>query len=89
MNSYLLNVENIKCMGCVNNIRENLLQMEGVVSVDADIKTQKVSVSGIAIDRDAIASKLAQLGYPEKGKNSFLDKAKTYISCKLQELTKK
>lgn len=89
MNSYLLNVENIKCMGCVNNIRENLLQMEGVVSVDADIKTQKVSVSGIAIDREAIASRLTQLGYPEKGKNNFLDKAKTYISCKLQELTKK
>lgn len=89
MNSYLLNVENVKCMGCVNNIRENLLQMEGVVSVDADIKTQKVSVSGIAIDRDAIAGKLAQLGYPEKGRNSFFDKAKTYLSCKLQELAKK
>ena len=62
-------------MGCVNNIRENLLQMEGVVSVDADSKTQKVSVSGIAIDMDAIAVKLAQLGYPEKGRNSFLGKA--------------
>lgn len=89
MTSYLLNVENVKCMGCVNNIRENLLQMEGVVSVEADIKTQKVSVSGIAIDRDAIADKLSQLGYPEKGRNRFLDKAKTYISCKLEELTRK
>lgn len=86
MNSYQLTLENIKCMGCVNNIRENLLQMEGVVSAEADVKTHQVSVSGIAISREKILAKLAQLGYPEKGQNSFLDKAKIFITCQVQKL---
>lgn len=66
MTSYQIRAENIKCMGCVTNIRENLLRMEGVVSVEADVKTQLVSVSAIAVSREAIANRLAELGYPEK-----------------------
>lgn len=86
MTTYQLRAENIKCMGCVTNIRENLLRMEGVVSVEADVKTQQVSVSAIAVSREAIADRLAALGYPEKGHNTFLDKAKTYLSCTFQKL---
>lgn len=89
MTTYQLRAENIKCMGCVTNIRENLLRMEGVVSVDADVKTQQVSVSAIAVSREAIADRLATLGYPEKGHNNFLDKAKTFLSCHLQKLISK
>ncbi len=86
MTTYQLRAENINCMGCVTKIRENLLRMQGVVSVEADVKTQLVSVSAIAVSREAIADKLAALGYPEKGHNNFLDKAKTYLSCTFQKL---
>lgn len=86
MTSYQIRAENIKCMGCITNIRENLLRMEGVVSVEADVKTQLVSVSAIAVSREAIANRLAALGYPEKGHNNFLDKAKTFLSCTLQKM---
>lgn len=86
MTTYQLRAENIKCMGCVTNIRENLLRMEGVVSVEADVTTQQVSVSAIAVSREAITDRLAALGYPEKGHNTLLDKAKTYLSCTFQKL---
>lgn len=86
MTSYQIRAENIKCMGCVTNIRENLLRMEGVVSVEADVKTQLVSVSAIAVSREAIANRLAELGYPEKGHNTLLNKAKTFLSCTFQKL---
>ena len=86
MTTYQIKAENIKCMGCVTNIRESLLRMEGVVSVEADVKTQQVSVSAIAVSREAITNRLAALGYPEKGQNNFLDKAKTFLSCNFQKL---
>jgi copper chaperone len=89
MTTYQIQAENIKCMGCVINIRENLLRMEGVVSVDADVKTQLVAVSAIAVSREALTDRLAALGYPEKGHNNFLDKAKTFLSCHLQKLIAK
>ena len=86
MNTYQVRAENIKCMGCVTNIRENLLRIKGVVSVEADVQTQQVSVTAIAVSREAITDRLAALGYPEKGHNTLRDKVKTFLSCTLQKL---
>jgi len=38
-------------------------------------------VTGIGIHRGKLIEKLAILGYPEKGNNSLLYKAKSLISC--------
>jgi copper chaperone CopZ len=60
-------VANVKCGGCVKNIQNGIGPMAGVASVSVDIASRQVVVSGAALDRAAIAAKLAALGYPEVG----------------------
>ena len=55
---------NIKCMGCVNNIKEGLQDLPGIQSVDVSVDTGQVIVSGEALSEQDIIDKLATLGYP-------------------------
>jgi copper chaperone CopZ len=74
-------VENIKCGGCMKSIKEALLKMPGVQGADVYKEEDKVCVMGMGTDRSKIIEKLAALGYPERGNNSLLHKAKSFISC--------
>lgn len=58
---------NIKCGGCVANIRQGLLALDGVTEVEVDQASGRVDVSGEQVDRATITSKLAELGYPVAG----------------------
>ena len=58
-------VTNVKCGGCVSNIKNGLGQMAGIESVSVDLATKQVVVNGAALDRGVIAAKLVALGYPE------------------------
>ncbi len=74
-------VENIKCEGCMNSIKNALLKENGVSAVQVLLEEDKVCVSGIAIDKDMLVKKLSSLGYPEKGSNNLISKAKSFVSC--------
>lgn len=76
----IFEVENIKCGGCVNSIKTALLKLDNVedVAVDKDIDT--ISLTG-TIERTFVLKKLNELGYPEKGENTMVKKAKSYVSC--------
>ncbi len=74
-------VENIKCGGCINSIKTALQKIKGVTAVQIFKEEGKVCVSGVAVERQEMVAKLASLGYPEKGNNSFLNKAKSFVSC--------
>lgn len=79
---HIIEVENIKCGGCVNSITKSLQQLPGVTDVTIDAETQQVTVaSGEETDRNVIVEKLAGLGYPEAGNNDLLLKAKSFVSC--------
>ena len=65
MQTEKFSVKNVKCGGCVNTIREGLMGMDGVQSVDVTIEGGAVTVSGEDLDRVALTQKLGQLGYPE------------------------
>jgi len=81
-------LENIKCEGCEGTIRKALLKMPGVNDVTVDIDKGIVTVQGDP-DPSAVASKLYSMGYPEKGNNSLLIKAKSYFSCAVGKASKK
>ncbi len=83
MTSYQFLVENIKCAGCINKIKENLQTMKGVMGVEVIEAEQKVCVSGIGISRDFLASSLSKLGYPETGHNNIFQRARSFVTCKL------
>ena len=76
----IFEVENIKCGGCVNSIKTALLKLNNVDDVDIDKETGIVKVFG-SVEKTAITLKLNALGYPEKGDNTMIKKAKSYVSC--------
>lgn len=81
-------LENIKCEGCKGTIRKALLKMPGIQDAKVDIETGTVTVKGNP-DSSAVLGKLYSLGYPEKGNNSLLVKAKSYFSCAIGKVSKK
>jgi len=83
MNKIELNVENIKCHGCANTIKHGLLKLDGISDVIVDVPGSKIEVEfdESMVILENIKNKLSFLGYPEKGKNNTILKAKSYVSC--------
>jgi copper chaperone len=81
-----IQVENIKCNGCATSIKNNLLKINQVVSVEVNIDEETVSYTGEAFHQHVV-QKLADMGYPEKGNNTFISKAKSYVSCATGKLS--
>lgn len=85
-------IENLKCGGCANSIKNALMELEGVqdVTVDRDIET--VNVTGDdSLNLNMVKQKLHHLGYPEKGSvegfGKFASTAKSYVSCAMGKLS--
>lgn len=83
---YQIEVENIKCSGCANSIQQGLAKLEKVENVTVDVEAGIIRITGDA-DRELIVNKLHELGYPEKGSNTILCKAKSYVSCAIGKMT--
>ncbi len=79
-------VENIKCGGCMNSIKTALLKIDGVEEVVINKETDTIVLSGKA-EREIIVDKLNDLGYPEKGNNTMVRKAKSYVNCAIGRMT--
>jgi copper chaperone CopZ len=80
-------VENIKCSGCSNSIRTDLLKIPKVEGVSVDIDAGSITITGNP-DRNAVVAKLNDMGYPETGHNTLVKKAKSYVSCAIGKMTK-
>ena len=89
MTTHQIFVENIKCNGCINSIKVALLKNKGVTAVEIHKEEDKVCVTGIGIERENFVKQLASLGYPEKGNNSLLSKAKSFVSCAVGNMSNK
>lgn len=79
-------VENIKCGGCMNSIQTALLKLNGIENVMIDKATETITITG-TIERVLVLEKLNELGYPEKGHNSLLKKAKSYVNCAIGRMS--
>lgn len=58
-------LQNTRCAGCEQAIREALAGMPGVREVRVDTARDTVEVRGYGLNRAALAVKLWELGYPE------------------------
>jgi copper chaperone len=65
MQSLEIKVNNVKCNGCVDNIKNGLAELGGIDEVDVDLGSGAVTISGTILDRQSITRKLSELGYPE------------------------
>jgi len=64
MHSEALKVMNVKCEGCATAIRNGLLTLPGIESVDVAVETGLVTVRGEDIPHSEMLGKLEELGYP-------------------------
>jgi copper chaperone len=78
-------VENIKCGGCMNSIKTALLKINGVEIVNIDKDTETVSIEA-TVEKTILVNELSKIGYPEKGNNDLLKKAKSYVSCAIGKM---
>jgi len=78
-------VENIKCSGCVNSIKDALLKIKNITHVEVNIEKELITING-DVDKDAVVNKLTLMGYPEKGNNDLIKKTKSYISCAIGKM---
>jgi copper chaperone CopZ len=85
--THKIEVENIKCGGCMNSIKTALLKIENVTGVAIDKETDTITVNSDT-DRAVFVNTLSNLGYPEKGHNTLLHKGKSFVSCAVGNLTK-
>ncbi len=78
-------VENIKCGGCMNSIQTALLKLDNVEKVAINKETETITITG-NIEKAIVLNKLNELGYPEKGDNSILKIAKSYVNCAIGKM---
>ncbi len=67
MKTELFEVKNVKCAGCVKAIADGLTAHPQVDEVTVTVEDSCVTVKGDGFTREALARKLAELGYPEAG----------------------
>jgi copper chaperone len=87
-----IEVDNLKCSGCANTIKKELIMIDGVSSVIVDNETSVIDVSYASDDvLTKVKSRLTHLGYPETdtlhGVNKLAANAKSYVSCALGRLS--
>lgn len=89
-------VENIKCGGCANGIKQALFKFEGIEQVSVDVEAGQVTFK--VKDKNAspsimelVKDKLHSMGYPEVGSVAGLKaagaKAKSFVSCAVGKMT--
>ena len=85
-----VSVENIKCGGCANSIKQKLLALPDVLAVEVDVEAGIVTIDFGGIENpesgvNTAQEKLTAMGYPPSGSVEGLKaagaKAKSFVSC--------
>ena len=56
-------VNGMTCGHCVSSVREEVLELAGVVDVDVDLTDGRLTVRGTQIDDDSVKAAVAEAGY--------------------------
>jgi copper chaperone len=63
MSTATYTVPDISCNHCKHAIEGEVSQVQGVASVEVDVKAKKVTVSGEPLDEQAIVAAIDEAGY--------------------------
>jgi len=78
-----IQVQNIKCQGCVAQIKSQLLKIEGLDNLEIDVESQAIVFNDIADPiMKQVVETLSGMGYPlVTENNSIFVKSKSFLSC--------
>lgn len=87
--SYKIEVQNLKCGGCANTIKNGLSKLTQVSSVEVDHENGFVTVElNSEEELHFVTDKLIKLGYPPVGEeNHLFTKAKSFASCAIGKVS--
>jgi copper chaperone CopZ len=90
MKQEVIEIQNLKCEGCVHSILQTLGLFPEVTEVNVDLEKAIVNISTQADNqRDKYEKALIRAGYPPVGVDNPLHrKAKSYVSCAIGRVTK-
>jgi len=85
-----IHIENLKCHGCANTIKRNLMSINGVKTVEVIHEDSSVEIEhdGGEEKKDVFLKMLKKLGYPEAGSNTTGAAVKSYVSCAIGRIKK-
>jgi copper chaperone len=63
MNQTTYTVRGMTCSHCVLSVREEISEVAGVSSVDVDLASGRLTVTGRGIDAGAVRAAVAEAGY--------------------------
>ena len=63
MSTLLLSVPGMTCGHCVAAVQQEVGSVAGVSSVDVDLDSKEVTVTGAELDRDAIVAAIDEAGF--------------------------
>lgn len=83
MNTYKLELQNLKCGGCANTITKTVAKTKGTSNINVDTDLGELSFDLLdESSLDEIKQNLSMKGYPVVGEgNSIGQKVKSYVSC--------
>lgn len=89
--SYVIEVDNLKCGGCANTVNNTLGKNPDILDVKVDPEDGRVEVR-LKEGEDTpiiewVKRTLAKLGYPEKGTGTGIQKVRSYVSCAVGRLS--
>ena len=88
MNRYSLQIQNLKCDGCVSTITNKVESLDGISSVVVDIDESTDSFDGTEESANRTKVALDNLGYPQEDEqNTSIKRAKSYVSCMVGRMT--
>jgi copper chaperone CopZ len=84
-------VQNVKCGGCANTLKEKLKDGFGAVEVDLEKMPREITINQDDIDEDKLSKLLKSIGYPliDEDMNFVEDveaKAKSFVSCAIGKM---
>ena len=82
----VVTVNNIKCGGCENTVKNSLSKIAGIENIRVDSSTGEVEFDYPSEETyEKAIQKLNSLGYTEADPN-LIDTAKSYVSCMIGKM---
>lgn len=83
-------IQNLKCGGCVNQIKQKLKEIEGISTLSLNVDRSIICFAYEHLNvLESVKNKLRDMGYPiDNETNTIREKTQSYVSCMIGRMNK-